>query len=374
MDIEIREVKTKADLRKFIHLPAKIHKNHPNWVPPIYMDDWELFNAKKNKSFSYSDTILLLAYRENELVGRVMGIINKLYNEAHGESHARFAWMETWNDFEVFSALIGAIENWAKEKGMTHLVGPLGFSDKDPQGFLYEGFNEPVVISSSCNFPYMIELTEKYGFTPLENLVVYQVPVPEVLPPLIIKINERYAARNTDLKVVEFTSRRKVRPYIYPVLGLVNQTFTEIYGFLPFTKKEMDDIANRFLYLIDPRYIKVVENGKKEVVAFILGMADIGKGIQKARGYLLPFGWIHLLREAKRSKLLTLLLGAVRPDYQGRGLDMLMGGKMLESAQQTGKTTIDSHLELEKNVKVRAEMERNGGKIYKRFRIYIKSL
>jgi hypothetical protein len=374
MSVEIREVKTKADLRKFIHLPAKIHKDHPNWVPPIYMDDREYFNPKKNRSFSYSDTILLLAWKDGLPVGRIMGIIVSPYNELHQEKHVRFSWLETENDPEVFTALIHAVEEWGREKGMTHIVGPLGFSDKDPQGFLTEGYDEPVVIASNCNFPYMVELTEKYGFKTKENLVVYKIRVPEVQPPIITKIEERYRQRNTDLKVIEFTSRKSVKPYIHRALGLVNQTFNEIYGFWPYTEKEMDDFANRFLYLINPRYIKVIINGKEEAVAFVVGMSDLSKGIQKAKGKLVPFGWIHLLLASKRTKQLNLLLGAVRSDYQGRGLDMLMGGKLLDSARKTGKTMMDSHLELEQNVKVRAEMERNGGKVYKRFRIFIKSL
>lgn len=374
MKIEIRRVTTRSDFRHFIYLPEKIHRNHANWVHPIYLDDREYFDARKNKAFTYSDTILLLAWRGNVPVGRIMGIIVRPYNELHGERHARFAWMETENDPEVYAALMQAVEQWGREKGMTHLVGPLAFSDKDPQGFLVEGFDEPVVIASNCNFPYMVELTENYGFAVKENLVVYKVPVPEELPPIIAKIEERHRRNESGLRVVEFTSRRKVRPYIHKVLGLVNQTFTEIYGFWPYTVKEMDDFANRFLYLINPRYIKVVVNRADEAVAFIVGMDDLSEGIRRARGRLIPFGWIHLLRAARRSKQLNLLLGAIRPDYQGRGLDMLMGGKLLESARKAGKTTMDSHLELEQNLKVRAEMERNGGKVYKWFRIFIKEL
>jgi GNAT superfamily N-acetyltransferase len=374
MKIEIRRVTTRSDFRHFIYLPEKIHRNHANWVHPIYLDDQEYFDARKNKAFTYSDTILLLAWRGNVPVGRIMGIIVRPYNELHGERHARFAWMETENDPEVYAALMQAVEQWGREKGMTHLVGPLAFSDKDPQGFLVEGFDEPVVIASNCNFPYMVELTENYGFAVKENLVVYKVPVPEELPPIIAKIEERHRRNESGLRVVEFTSRRKVRPYIHKVLGLVNQTFTEIYGFWPYTVKEMDDFANRFLYLINPRYIKVVVNRADEAIAFIVGMDDLSEGIRRARGRLIPFGWIHLLRAARRSKQLNLLLGAIRPDYQGRGLDMLMGGKLLESARKAGKATMDSHLELKQNLKVRAEMERNGGKVYKRFRIYMKNL
>ncbi|MGB4078662.1 MAG: hypothetical protein WBK43_09075 [Prolixibacteraceae bacterium] len=374
MNIEVRPVSTPSDYRQFIYLPEKIHRDHANWVHPIYLDDLDYFNEKKNKSFSYCDTVLFLAFRNGEAVGRIMGIIHHPYNAQNGEKHARFSWMECYEDPEVYAALMGAVESWARERGMTHIVGPLGFSDKDPQGFLIEGYDEPVVLASNCNFPYLVSLTEAYGFAPRTNLVVYKVPVPEVLPPIIAKIEERHRRNESGLRVVEFTSRRKVRPYIHPVLKLVNMTFTEIYGFWPYREDEMDDFANRFLYLINPRYIKAVVNREEEVVAFIVGMSDMSEGIRKARGRLLPFGWIHLVLAARRTRQLNLLLGAIHPNYLGRGLDMLMGAKILESAKQTGKTTMDSHLELEHNTKVRAEMERMGGKVYKRFRIYIKRL
>jgi hypothetical protein len=374
MSIQVREVSGKSELRKFIHLPAKIHRNHANWVPPIYMDDWEYFNAKKNKSYSYCDTILLLAWRDDQPVGRIMGIINRPYNEQHGERHARFSWVETENDPEVYAALMKTMETWAREHGMTHLVGPLGFSDKDPQGFLTEGFDEPVEIASNCSFPFMIDLTEQYGFSTKTDLVVYKIIIPEVLPSIYYKVTERYAKRETNLKVVEFTSRRKVKPWIHRALGLINQTFNEIYGFFPYTEKEMDDFANRFLYLINPRFIKLLINEKEEVIGLIVAMSDISVGIRKAKGHLLPFGWIHIVRESGRSKQLNLLLGAVRSDFQGRGLELLMGTKMIESARKAGKTMMDSHLELESNTKVRAEMERMGGYVYKRFRIYQKPL
>lgn len=374
MDITIKEVTDKKSLKTFIYLPAKIHKNHHNWVPPIYMDEFEFFNPKKNIAFTYCDTVLLLAYRDNEVAGRAMGIINYKYNEHHNEKHVRFAFVETRDEQDVFHSLIEYIAVWGKAKGMEKLVGPLAFTDKDPQGFLTEGFDEPIVIASNCNFPYLVSLTEKEGFTKKVDLVVYQIKIPEKTPEIYEKILERFNQQQTNLKILEFTSRRLVKPYIRPVLNLVNQTFNDIYGFWPFNEKEMDNFANRYLYLINPRFIKLVVDENNEVLAFVIGMSDISKGIQKAKGKLLPFGIFHILRAGKRSKQLNLMLGAIRPDYQGKGLDVFMGIKMFDSARLVGKTTLDSHLELEYNHKVRAEMERVGGKVYKRFRIYQKEL
>ena len=372
--IEILEVQSKKDLSKFIHLPAAIHQNHSNWVPPIYMDDWEFFNPKKNKSFDSCDTILLLAFRNKEVVGRIMGIIHRKYNEKHQENHARFAFFETWNDEEVATSLIQSVENWARNKGMDRLVGPLAFSDKDPQGFLIDGFDEPAVIASNCNFPYQSELLVKNAYAKEVDLVAYQIKIPNPIPEFYLKIQERAIRQNQGLQVLEFTSRKKVKPYIHPVLRLLNRTFTEIFGFIPFTEAEMDDFANRYLFLINPRFIKVVVNEQKDVVAFVIGMSHISEGIQKANGYLFPLGIFHIFASARKSKQLNLLLGGIHPDYRGKGLDVMMGVKMLESASAQGKTVIDSHLELEYNTKVRAEMEKMGGVVYKRFRVFGKDL
>lgn len=372
--LEIREVKTQKDLHKFIHLPAEIHRNHANWVPPIYMDDWEFFNPKKNKSFESCDTILLLAFRGGKAVGRIMGIIHHKYNEKHQENNARFAFFETWNDEEVATKLLKAIEIWAKKKGTVRLIGPLAFSDKDPQGFLIEGFDEPAVIASNCNFPYQTELVEKNGFSKEVDLVVYQIKIPAQIPEFYQRIYERAVNQNKDLKILEFTSRRKVKPYIHPVLHLLNRTFTEIFGFVPFTDAEMDDFANRYLFLINARFIKIIINAENDVVAFIIGMSHIGDGIRKAKGYLIPFGIFQIFASARKSKQLNLLLGGIDPTYRGKGLDVMMGVKMIASAHEQGKTVIDSHLELETNTKVRAEMEKMGGRVYKRFRIFRKDL
>ena len=372
--ITIQEVDSKKKLGIFIHLPDSIHENHANWVPPIYMDEWEFFNPKKNKSFQSCETIMLLAYRDGKAVGRIMGVIHLKYNALHNEKNARFSFFETWNDEEVAAALLQAIENWGREKGMERLIGPLAFSDKDPQGFLIEGFDEPVVIASNCNFPYQVELLEKNSFTKEIDLVAYKIDIPHPTPEFYLRIQERAVRNNPGLRVLEFTSRQKVKPHIYDVLNLLNLTFSDIVGFTPFSEKEMDAFANRYLFLINPRFIKLVVNENEQLVAFVIGMSHIGDGIRAAKGKLFPFGIFKIFAAARKSKQINLLLGGIDPAYRGKGLDVMMGIKMFESAHKLGKTTMDSHLELENNTKVRAEMEKVGGRVYKRFRIFSKAL
>ena len=370
MTITIRKVENKKDLRLFIHLPAKIHKDHANWVPPLYMDEWNYFDPKKNGLFDQCEYLLLLAYRGEKCVGRCMGLISKEYNQSHNENHVRFSNLETWNDQEVFDALINYVAEWGKSFGMDKIIGPFAFSDKDPQGFLIEGYNEPVVIASNCNFPYMVDLTETAGFTKKVDCVVYQIPIPDEIPPLHQKILERAEKQNTNLRLLQFTSRRKIKPLIHSALRLVNSTFGDIYGFVPFNEKEMDDFANKYLFLINPRFVKLIVNEENEIIALFIAMADISEGIKKSKGYLFPFGIFHIFAAARKTKQVNLLLGAIDPRYQGRGLDVWMGLSLVRSAREAGKNVMDSHLELEYNTKVRAEMEKFGGVVYKKFRIF----
>jgi hypothetical protein len=374
VNIEIREVKTRSDLKKFIFLPAEIHKDHENWVPPVYMDDRVFFNPAKNNSFSHSDTVLYLAWAGGKAVGRIMGIINHNYNERTGENDARFCFIETYNDFEVAQALVKSVENWARTKGASSLVGPLGFSDKDPQGLLIEGYDKPVVIASACNFPYLVDFVDRMGYGKKTDLVVYQIEMPESIPEFYLKIYERALKNNPGLKIIEPKTKSELKKMVRPVFQLVNETFKDIYGFSEMTTEEMDEFADRYLLILDPRFIKVIKNQEDKVVAFILAMPDISEGIKKSKGYVLPFGFIPILSSQKKTRQLNLLLGAISPSYRNGGLDTILGVLMLREAMKASFKYIDSHLELENNTKVRAEMERMGGKVYKRFRIYTKSL
>jgi hypothetical protein len=371
MRIELTEVKSKSDLRDFIYLPEKIHKHHKNWLHPLYSDDRVFFNSKKNRAFNYCDTILLLAKQNGKTVGRVMGIINKKYNEIHQENNARFVFLECWEDKEVFHALISFIENWARKKGMDKLIGPFGFSDKDPQGFLIEGFDERTVMITNCSFPYMPQFITNEGYNPLIDLVQYNIPTPKEIPPIYNKLIDRLG--NNGYKLHEFTKIKEVNPFIIPVFQLTNESFTEIFGYVPFDEKEMKDFAKRYLSILDPKFIKIISKDNK-VIAYIIGMPSISEGIRKARGRLFPFGFIKILRSMKKSKQLDLLLGAIKSEYRNVGLDSLLGSAMLKSAHKAKLENIDSHIVMEKNIKMRAEYERVGGKIYKKYRVYQKKL
>jgi hypothetical protein len=372
-ELTIKEVVTRKDLKEFIYLPEKVHRDEPNWLPPLYMDEWLLFDKKKNKSYKYAEALLLLAFRDGKPAGRIMGIVNNRYNAIHNEKNGRFCFMECYEDQEVFHALISRIEEWAREKGMESIIGPLGFSDKDPQGFQVEGFEYPQFITSANNSEYMPEFLVKEGYTKKIDLLNYLGKLPECFPPIYDKVLARID-KSPEYRIIEFNSKRELKPYIIKVLELMNQTFAEIYGFVPLNDGEKKEFASRYLPVLDPHFIKLVEKDTNEIVGFAIGMPDFSKGIREARGRLFPFGLFKILKDSKRTKKLIMMLGGIRKDHRGKGLDVMMGVKIIQSAIRHKMESLDSHLVLEDNLRMRNEYERIGLEVVKKFRIFEKRL
>ncbi|MFO7656389.1 MAG: hypothetical protein R6W78_04925 [Bacteroidales bacterium] len=373
MAVTIKEVATKSDLRKFICLPAEIHKNHKNWVPPLYIDERAFYNPKKNRSFSHCECTLALAFKDNKVAGRIMGIINHKYNQHHNEKTGRFFNIECFDDSETANALLEFVENWAINKGMDKLAGPLGFSDKDPQGMLIEGFDMPMVITTNCNYQYMVRLIEEFGFGKKVDLVDYRMKIPEKIPAFYEEIKNRCISRN-NIRLLEFKSKKELKPYIRKVFELVNETYGHIFAFSEIEQDEMEYMAKRYLPVINPRFVKMVLDNNGILIAFVLAIPDIAEGIRLAGGKLLPLGIFKILRSVRSTKMLVMLLGAIKHEYRNAGLDALMGVSMLQEAQKAGMEVIDSHLVLEDNNKMRAEYERMGGEVYKRYRIFQKEI
>lgn len=372
MPVEIQEVMNRKQLREFIYLPARLHRDHLQWVPPIYSEEWKYFDPKRNRAFYHSEAVLALARRKRRVVGRIMGIINFRLNNFRKEKTARFGYLECGDDQEVAHALLSHVERWAKEWHMEKCSGPLGFSDQDPEGFQVEGFAHEPSLSTYCNPPYMTRLLDNEGYRKEVDYVVYKVDVPEKLPPFYQRIYERIS-RNQNYTVIEFTRRKQVAAYLRPVFRLMNDTFKGNYGYAPLEEDEMDELGRKYLPVVNPSFVKVVEKNQ-EVVAFMIGIPNMAPGIRRSQGHLFPWGVFRILSAARKSRQLDLYLGAIKEECRGKGLDVMMGVKMIESAQKAGIEFFDSHHELESNLKVRAEMERMGGEIYKRFRVFQKAL
>ncbi len=372
MAVEVKEVLGNRELKKYIHLPANLHKGHKTWLPPIYLDEKSFYNTRKNKAFSYCETVLAIAYRNHKPAGRIMGIINQRYNSIHNENNARFEFLESIEDKEVMHALMTFIEDWARKKGMDKMVGPLGFSDKEPQGFLIDGYEYPAILDTACNHPYMVRLLEEEGYEKFTDLRDYLIKIPEKMPELYTRIYNKVMGKNK-LKVVEFRDRKELKPYIIPVFELINETYMPIYGFVPMEHEEMVELARRYIPILDPDFVKVVMV-EQTLVGFIISIPDISEGLKKSNGHLFPFGLFYILRSLKKAKKLVLLLGAVKLGFRDLGIDAVLAVKVLETAIKREMQEIESHLILETNNKMTGEVLKAGGSLYKQFRIFQKKL
>lgn len=373
MPLELKAVNSKALLKEYIYLCKNIYQRETRWVPPFYEDEWAFHDPTKNKTLEHCETMRMIAYEDGKAVGRIMGIIHHPYNKLHQEKTARFFNLDCINNQNVANILINAVETWALSKGMNKVIGPFGFSDKDPQGLQIEGLNYLPVLATPANPAYLPNLVVEEGYTKEVDCVSYQMPIPKEVPLLYTKVSDRIKRNNT-LQLVEFTSKRALKPYIIPVLRLVNETYAPLFGFAPMSEEEMKKFADQYVPVLDPEFVKVVVNTHQSVVAFVVAMPDMSAGIQKAKGKLFPFGFIFVLNAMRKSKQLNLMLGAVKNGYRGNGISALMGKAMIESANKRGLEIMDSHLILEHNYTMRGECEKLNGQVCKRFRIFSKNL
>ncbi len=373
MNIKIKEVVSKKDLKTFIYLPEKIHKDHKSWVHPLYMDEKKFFDKKENPAFKYNKTKLLLAYKNDEVVGRVMGVIPVEYNHTNNFAMARFSYLECYEDKEVFDALLGAVETWAKENECDQVIGPMGFSDKEPHACLTKGFDEKTMLVTYCNFDYMPKFIQNSGYEKHVEYCQYDVP-------LNYEMLERYNVfkemipNRYDIQVHEFTKTKDIKPFVRSVFELINSTYTDIFGFTKVSQEEADEFAERFIPLLNPKLVKILTKDD-QVVAFVIAMPDLSEGVKKAKGRLFPLGWYHVLKSFRKSKRLMLLLGAVRDDLQGKGLNGILAVYLIKSALDLGFEIMDSHLIMRDNKKMRNEIERlKGFKMYKEYTIFSKKM
>ncbi len=373
MSLELKPVNNKALLKEYIYLCKDIYQHEARWVPPFYDDEWAFHDPEKNKTLMHCETMRMLLYKNGKAAGRIMGIIHHPYNQIHQEKTARFFNLDCINDQEVAHALIGSVEKWAVSKGMNKVIGPFGFSDKDPQGLQIEGLEYLPVLATPANPNYLPDLVIGEGYSKEVDCVSYQMPIPKEVPPLYIKIYDRII-KNQTLHLIEFKSKRQLKPYIIPVLRLVNETYAPLFGFAPMSEEEMKKFADQYIPVLDTEYVKVVVNKNNNVIAFVVAMPDMSAGMQKAKGKLFPFGFIYVLNAMRKSKQLNLMLGAIKNGYRGNGISAMMGKAMIESANKNGLEIMDSHLILEQNWPMRGECEKLNGKVCKRYRIFSKKI
>lgn len=376
MSVEIRKVQTKKELKEFIHFANDLYKGDEYYAPSLISDDYNTFDPKKNGAFDFCQAQMFLAYKEVKVAGRVMAIINNRANETWKVKQVRYGWIDFINDEEVAKALLDAVAAWGKERGMTDIAGPLGFTDFDPEGMLVEGFERVATIIGIYNYPYYPQILEKLGYTKETDWMEYRITIPDELPERYYKYADIVIAKNK-LNVRKVT-RRMVNKENYgrKFFKLINETYYKLYGFSLLSDKQIDAYTKLYLGLLDTRMVSFIENENGELVAAGVTMPDLTAALQKCGGKLFPFGWFHLLKAIfwKPCDTLDMLLVGVREDYRGKGLNAVLVTDLYPRLKAMGFKYAETTAELETNDSVQAMWKYFEREQHKRRRVYAKKI
>lgn len=376
MAIEIREVKSKSDLKKFVRFANILYKENRYYTPVLEFDELNTFDKKKNPSLDHCDFVCYLVYKDNEIVGRICGIINNIANRHWNRQKVRFGWFDFIDDSEVSKALLDAVAAWGKAKGMTELNGPVGFTDFDHQGLLLEGFEYIAPMASLYNYPYYEKHFEKYGLTKEADWIEYQVFVPHTIPEKMARVaqivQERYKIRIDKVRSIKELKQK----YGYSYFDIIDEAYQPLYNFQPLTDKQKRYYSNMYFPLINFDFITIAVNEKDEIVGLGIGMPDISKALKETDGKLFPFGWYKILKalKAKHMECFNLLLIAVKPEYQNKGINALFFYDQIPYFQKYGIRYAETTSILEDNSKNRSNFEYFEVNQHKRRRAYIKPL
>jgi hypothetical protein len=352
-NILIETVQNRRQLKKFIDFPLSLYKNNPYFTPYIFEDELTNLTPSKNPTSSYCDFKLFMAYKNNRLVGRVCAIINHYSNKKYNERRIRFNRIDMIDDIEVTKALLKAVSDYGKANAMNEVVGPLGFSDQDKEGMLTHGFDQKNMFVTFYTHQYYPEHLKQLGFVVDAVWNEYQIEIPKQLDPRFVKLAE-YAAKKNEVKIIKIKNKRKLKPYVYQVLQLVNVAYDHLYGYVPIEKGAMDLLAKQHIPLINLDYLQLVVDKNDKLVAFGLMIPSPVDALKKCNGHLLPFGWIRFLLALKTSKVLDMLLVAIDPAYKKSGIMSLIFVEAIKNAMKNKIKYAESGPELSDNQDVQS--------------------
>jgi len=375
MNITLKEVTSRSDLKKFIKFPFTLYKENKYWVPPLIFDELKTLSKDKNPAFDFCEAKYWLAYKDDTIVGRIAGIINHRYNEKWNQLSARFGWIDFIDDEEVSKSLLDQVIGWAKEKGMKEIHGPLGFSDFDGEGMLTEGFNELSTFGSIYNHAYYPNHLVKLGFEKDADWIEFSVKFdPDAVgPEKVSRIAEAVAKRNK-LYILKVKKAKEILPYAREIFYLINTAYKDLFGFVELTDKQIDMYVKAYFGFIKPDYVPVILDDKNKVAAFGITMPSLSLAVQKSKGKLFPFGFIHILRAMKNNPDVDLYLTAVRPELQNKGVNAMLMNEMHRVYVKNKIQRVETNRELEENSKIQAQWRFFENRLHKRRRCYKKSI
>ena len=376
MSVTIKTVSSVKDFKTFARFANRLYKGNKYYVPSMPMDDLSTFSKENNAAFEFSDAEFYLAYKDGEVVGRVAAIINHKANEAWKVKQVRFGWIDFIDDMEVSAALLDAVIEFGRKAGMTQIVGPLGFTDFDPEGMLVDGYDRLGTMALIYNYPYYPEHMKKHGYYKETGWLEYRITIPETVSERHKQIAEAVMERY-GLTIKKKTRRQiKKERYGQKLFKLINETYCVLYGYSLLSEKQIDQYVGLYLSLIDTEMLTFVENAEGELIAAGISIPSLSEALQKCNGEIFPIGWWHLLKAMflKKPDTLDLLLIGVRPDYQNKGINSIMILDLVARYNRLGFRYAETNAMLETNAKIHAMFEPFEKEVHKRRWVFGKDI
>ena len=376
MAVEIKKITTRRELKEFVRFGNDFYKDSEHFCPQLIADELNTFDEKHNPAHEVCEYILFMAYRDKRPVGRIAGLINHAANSKWNVKKVRFGWMDFIDDQEVSFALLDAVAEWGKSKGMDRLNGPVGFTDFDHQGLLIEGYEYLAPMASLYNYPYYVRHMDAYGLQKEADWIEYQIYPPAELPERFARMDKIVRDR-TKVRVDKVQNCKElVKKYGIQYMDVIDQAYQKLYNFQPLSDRQKRHYCNMYFPLLNFDFVTLVVNEQNEVVGVGVGMPDISDALRKCKGRLFPFGWYHMLKalRAKQMEAFDLLIIAVRPDYQDKGLNAVIIADQHPSFVKYNVKEVETTAIMETNHKNLGHWEIFPHKYHKRRRAYIKSI
>ena len=376
MSIYVHPISTDRDqLSQYVQFPIDLYRDNACYVPPLVIDQIATLTPEGNQAFDFCEAQSFMAFDNGEPVGTITAIINRAANEKTGKRQMRFGFMDFIDNEEVVDGLIDAVAEWGRERGMTEMVGPVGFTDLDQEGMLIEGFDEMGTMATIYNYPYYVRHFERLGFEKDADWVEYRITVPDSIPEKHTRIGE-IVMRKYGLSVKKFTSRSKIRKeYGRAIFELINEAYADLYGFVPLTDRQIEHYINIYIGVLRLEDVTLIVDKDEKLVALGISMPSMSEALRKSRGKLFPFGWYHLLRAIKgHTDVVDLLLVAVKPEYQSKGVNALIFNDLIPRYNAHGYKFAESNVELEGNESVQKQWEYFERRQHRRRRAWKKAL
>lgn len=371
--VTVREVKTARDIKEFIEFPLRLYKKCPYFVPPLYSDEKKLL-----RSGGCSDTaesVFFLAECDGRTVGRIQGIIQKQYNEIHGTRDARFTRFDAIDDQAVADALFSAIEDFARERKMEKICGPLGFDDLDREGLLIEGFEENSTFEEQYNYEYYATLIEGSGFTKDVDWLEYELKMPEKRNEMLARVAKRtMEMHGLHIASTKLNKREYIEKYRNGFFECLDVCYRHLYGTVPITPDKQDELIEQFMMIVNKEYLVFICDKDERVIGFGLCFPAIGDAVKKSGGRLTPATIFRILRAVKNPETIDLGLVAIRPEYQNAGINAVIINGMLDILEEGKVKRCETNLNLESNTAVQAQWKYFNARQHKRRRSYKKIL